>query len=55
MTVIEEEADKAPRKLPSKKKEKSQKKRIVKFTNTHILGSGIDLTTDFVPEKKRWG
>lgn len=50
--LVEEEAEKAPRKLPSKKEKKAQKKRIVKYTNVHILGTGIDLTKDFVPEKK---
>lgn len=49
--LVEEEEEKAPRKLPSKK-EKKNKKRIVKYTNVHILGTGIDLTKDFVPEKK---
>jgi len=51
--LVEEEEDKAPRKLPSKK-EKKPKKRIVKYTNVHILGTGIDLTKDYVaPEKKQ--
>jgi len=49
--LVEEEADKAPRKLPSKK-EKKAKKRIVKYTNVHMLNSGIDITKDYVPEKK---
>jgi len=53
IAMIEEEEDKAPKKRPSKKDKKQQRKKIMKYTNTHILpGSGIDLSKDYVPEKK---
>ena len=52
ITVVEEEEDKGPKKRPSKNK-KQQRKKIMKYTNTHILpGSGIDLSKDYVPDKK---
>lgn len=54
LKLAEEEEEKTARKLPSKKDKKAQKKRIIKYTNTHMLGTGIDITKDYVkPEEKQ--
>lgn len=53
ITQVEEEEDKGPKKRPSKKDKKQQRKKILKYTNTHISpDSGIDLSKDYVPDKK---
>lgn len=50
--VLEEEEDKTPHKRPNSKK-KEKRKKILKYTNVHLQNTGlIDLSKDYVPEKK---
>lgn len=50
--VLEEEEDKTPQKRPNNKNKKEKRKKILKYTNVHLQNTGIDLSKDYVPDKK---
>lgn len=51
MKVLVEEEDMTPHKRPNKNK-KEKRKKILKYTNVHLQNTGIDLSKDYVPDKK---